>query len=744
MKWDRRTFLQTLLTWGIAQGSIIWPSYNSRLYKYHKVLAEPTDRKLALLIGINTYTKNLGLKGCLTDIERQKDLLINRFGFHPKNILTLSNEQATRQGIKNAFLEHLVNQAKPGDVALVHFSGYGAQVKIPSNSPNTIPGVANYPILAQGIIPSEDNQSNKNITITNNILEETLFLLGKLIDTEKLTMVFDTSYCSTGEINQGSLRIRSLPYKFQEANIEELVWQAELKNKIQNSKISANYGTILSAARKGQIATEIKGGNFSVGLFTYALTQYLWSVTPASRINIVLNKATEEILPIMGENQQPEQQSNIKQSLFAYYLLPTNLQGAEVLVSSAEDLDNIQVIFTGFSVNILRHYGLNSIFHNISSTSSSFFQLHSRDGLKGKVRQIFKGTTSRQTDLTGKFLQESVRCLPKIIGLTVALDPKLQRIERVDATSAFSAIDTVSGIASDEEPVDCILGLLASFTSSSSNLTTLNSSEKSKYGLFLPGGVQIPNTSGKTGEAIKSSVERLRPNLENLLAVKLLRLTVNENSSKLLCSINLEGLNPDPYPIDRRETNRNKTFTSQIDKIENNSHEVYNLQGLPKIARGTRLRCCIQNQGNKTLDFIIIGISSNGKVTAYIPAHEKEIECDTQDASFLEPGMKNIIPSSSSGLTWTTSSTRGWEQILSISSIYPFYNTWQALKKIPEFKSQKDQMIILDDPLSIAKALLEDLNTASLKINKMITSNSDTYNLDVQVWSTLSFTYQII
>ena len=153
-------------------------------------------------------------------------MLINRFGFHPKNILTLSNEQATRQGIKNAFLEHLVNQAKPGDVALVHFSGYGAQVKIPSNSPNTIPGVANYPILAQGIIPSEDNQSNKNITITNNILEETLFLLGKLIDTEKLTMVFDTSYCSTGEINQGSLRVRSLPYKFPEANIDELVWQA--------------------------------------------------------------------------------------------------------------------------------------------------------------------------------------------------------------------------------------------------------------------------------------------------------------------------------------------------------------------------------------------------------------------------------------------------------------------------------------------------------------------------------------
>merc|ERR1712070_5815 len=98
----------------------------------------------ALLIGINTYTKNLSLKGCLTDIERQKDLLVNRFGFHPTNILTLANEQATCQNIKNAFLEHLVNQAKTDDVVLVHFSGYGTQVKIPSNR---ISPVSDYSVL---------------------------------------------------------------------------------------------------------------------------------------------------------------------------------------------------------------------------------------------------------------------------------------------------------------------------------------------------------------------------------------------------------------------------------------------------------------------------------------------------------------------------------------------------------------------------------------------------------------------
>ncbi len=742
MKWDRRTFLQTLLTWGIAQGSIIWPSYNSRLYKYHKALAESTNRKLALLIGINTYTKGLSLKGCLTDVEIQKDLLVNRFGFHPKNILTLVNEQATCQNIKNAFIEHLVNQAKAGDVVLVHFSGYGAQVKIPQSRIST---VSNHPILTQGIIPSIGNQTTKHINLTNSILQETLCLFGKLIDTEKLTMVFDTSYHSTGEINQGNLRVRSLPYQLLETDIDELILQTELKNKIQNDKVSANCGIILSAAGKNQIATEIKGNGFSAGLFTYALTQYLWSVTPASQINIALNKATEEILPIMGESQKPEQKDSAQNSFLAYHLLPTNFQGAEALISHAEDLDNIQIIFTGFSANILRHYGLNSIFHTISSNSLSFFQLHSHDGLKGKVHQILKGVKNYQPSLTGQLLQEAVRCLPRTLGLTVALDSKLQRIERVDATSAFSVIDIVSDITNDEEePVDCILGLLVSFSSSTSDSRPLTLSEKSKYGLFLPGGVQFPNTSGKTGEAIKSAIERLRPNLEKLLAVKLLRLTVNEGSSKLLCSIKLEGLNPESYPIDQRRTTRNKIFTSQAGDVKGNSHDVATLQGLPKVARGTRLRCCLYNQGDKNLDFIIFGINSNGKVIAYVPAREEGIELKTQNASFLEPGIKNIIPSISSGLSWTASSTRGWEQILSIASIYPFYNTWQALKQIPEFKIEKDQIIILEDPLSIAKALLEDLNMASIKTNKMVTSSYDTYNLDVKTWSTLSFIYQII
>ncbi len=63
MKWDRRTFLQTLLTWGVAQESLKWLYPNRKVQKYYQTLAEPTSRKLALLVGINDYGQRYNLKG---------------------------------------------------------------------------------------------------------------------------------------------------------------------------------------------------------------------------------------------------------------------------------------------------------------------------------------------------------------------------------------------------------------------------------------------------------------------------------------------------------------------------------------------------------------------------------------------------------------------------------------------------------------------------------------------------------
>ncbi|MDJ0601142.1 MAG: caspase family protein [Crocosphaera sp.] len=737
MKWDRRTFLQTLLTWGVAQESLTWLHPNQQLQKYYQTLAEPTHRKLALLVGINDYGQGFNLKGCVTDVERQKDLLIYRFGFNPQDILTLTDEQATRQGIETAFVEHLIKQAKAGDVVVFHFSGYGNYVKIPPDLAPTLtegqlPGI----IAKDGITLTQGNPN------TNNILQDTLRLLGRSLSTDKVTMVLDTSYHSSGQTFQGHLRVRSFPSPTDTIEPEEFTFQSQLKQKLPKTKAASNPGIILSAAGSEQVATEIKGNGFSAGLFTYTLTEHLWSTVPASRLNITLNKTTEEILPIMGAKQQPQQENSSSQPLFTYYLLPPISQSAEAFISSVDESATATITLTGFPANILRYYGVNSIFYPLDPPSSSVpLQLRSRNGLKAKLRPLSSQQTPNPSFTVGQLLQESLRCLPHNIGLIVALDPKLQRIERVDATSAFSAIDIVSDILTEgEQPIDCILGLRSSFSTPSSQPQATEG-----YALFLPGGGQLPNTVGKSGEAIKSAIERLRPTLEKLLAMKLWGLTLNETSSQLPWRVTLESLDPKPYPIQQRQTTRtqNKPVQPETNPSQNETPAL-SFSGLPKVPRGTRLRYRLENLGEQPLYYLILGINSSGKAIAYIPPYEEATEPNQEEQPFIEPGRKNFIPATSTGLTWTTSSSQGWEQIMAIAAVAPFEKTLEALKKISEFKIDKDQILTLENPLAVAQALLQDLGNASDQTNTILEPSPDNYIFDVKAWSTLSFIYQVI
>lgn len=86
------------------------------------------ETKRALLIGINKYQQLPWLSGSRNDVMVIKDILVRRYGFHPQNIRTLFDEQATRDAILQA-LENLVAAAGPDDTVFVHYSGHGSQVK---------------------------------------------------------------------------------------------------------------------------------------------------------------------------------------------------------------------------------------------------------------------------------------------------------------------------------------------------------------------------------------------------------------------------------------------------------------------------------------------------------------------------------------------------------------------------------------------------------------------------------------
>lgn len=83
----------------------------------------------ALLIGIDQYQHIPNLGGCRADIEKVHQYLSETapsggFRYQPK---TLFDEQATRANLIEAFEQHLVAQARQGDVALIYYAGHGAQ-----------------------------------------------------------------------------------------------------------------------------------------------------------------------------------------------------------------------------------------------------------------------------------------------------------------------------------------------------------------------------------------------------------------------------------------------------------------------------------------------------------------------------------------------------------------------------------------------------------------------------------------
>ena len=124
----RRHFLQCS-TATLASLGLNTLNLRRQVHRYGRALAQPTCRKRALLIGINDYAGQLRtLKGCVPDVDLQKELLMHRVGFIESDILTLKNEAATRNNILNAFRDHLINACGEGDVAVFHFSGHGRRV----------------------------------------------------------------------------------------------------------------------------------------------------------------------------------------------------------------------------------------------------------------------------------------------------------------------------------------------------------------------------------------------------------------------------------------------------------------------------------------------------------------------------------------------------------------------------------------------------------------------------------------
>jgi hypothetical protein len=296
---SRRHFLQAtgaaLATWGLDRA----------INRHHTVLAQPTRRKLALIVGINTYEK-APLAGCVNDAILQQRLLVHRYGFNPDDVVLLLDENATRQTILDTFEEHLIKQAKPDDVVVFHYSGHGSLVRDPDPIflDRRDRGVNGTFVPVDSSLPSRYPAEGGTV---NDIMGHTLFLLMAALQTDNFTAVLDSCY-SGGATRDLTVRSRDVNEKitiaphekaYQEDWLARLDWSED--EFIERYRRGVAKGVVLASAQRDQLAIDEQFPGFRAGAFSYRLTQHLWQTdaTPQGAIAHI-----NEILP-RHDTQKP-------------------------------------------------------------------------------------------------------------------------------------------------------------------------------------------------------------------------------------------------------------------------------------------------------------------------------------------------------------------------------------------------------------------------------------------------------
>lgn len=772
MGFNRRTFLQKV-GFGIAalgasetllsllfDGSLAIPI----LDRYGQALAQPSQRKLALLVGINQYPQMTALGGCLTDVEMQRELLIHRFGFNDRDILTLTDSQATRRAIETGFIEHLVKQAKADDVVVFHFSGYGSRVKRnPTTDTKNFRQWQNSFVPVDGVIPT-------NGVPANDLLADTLALLLLSLASSRVTTILDTSHIDRVNILQGNFRIRNPAYPPAEAaNSEELAFQEQLLAQInltQPVNLNRISGLILAAAESDQLAMEAKWNGFTAGLFTYALTQYLWQAIPPTTVQITMSRTAQSINQLIGINQEPKLISEkYLDSFFPDYLIPNSNIGADGVVTSVDSNGTTgQLWLGGLPGIVLQYYGTNSLLELVNENTSQGLgirnelennqqpirknqqlQIRTKDGLTATAQVIVSNPISTSPLQVGQLVQEVVRIIPRNVSLSIALDTKLERIERVDATSAFASIPAVSSVVvAGEQSVDYLFGKRGKEGSTENILP----GSSLGYGLFYIGGDRIQNTAGESGEAVKSAVTRLGAKLNTLLASKLLRLTANEGCSRLAIRADLEMILPQEKTIAVRETSRGFLSSLPGDLPRNYPELISDVKmgKLPSLPIGSRIQFRLENYSDRPIYFMLLGFQTGANAIAFYPnpsvplLPKSDNNLPVQDGS-IAPGETMTIPDPAATFDWALAGLPGLWELQLICSPFPFT---QAMAKLQEgiISTVKGERIDnLLNSLDVARSILEDLHQGSAVSSDRIGTISDSYALDVNAWATLSFIY---
>lgn len=159
------------------------------------------SRRHALLVGIDRYPgfgPEARLAGAVADARAMADVLVARHRFEPRDVRLLLDAAATRDALVDA-LEALRRRLRPGDEALVHFSGHGSQILDREGDEGDG--------LDETFVPTDSGRGEaENRDLVDDEIHR--WAAGVLAVTPRLTLVFDC--CHSATLHRRGWRVRAV------------------------------------------------------------------------------------------------------------------------------------------------------------------------------------------------------------------------------------------------------------------------------------------------------------------------------------------------------------------------------------------------------------------------------------------------------------------------------------------------------------------------------------------------------
>ncbi|MBF2026607.1 MAG: caspase family protein [Oscillatoriales cyanobacterium C42_A2020_001] len=758
---QRRQFLQlaggTLAALGMSHLDL-----QQHSFKYGKVLAQGTPRKRALLIGINDYpgsdkrdlkTRGLWyqLQGAVNDVELQRELLIHRFGFHSDDILMLTNKKATRAAILNAFEKHLYDWVKSDDdVVVFHYSGHGSNV-IDSNK-----------IFSDGLngtIVPFDAQLPDGYPFRGGAVEDitagTIFLMREALGrkTKQVTFLLDSCYSGGGV--RGNLVVRSRPGQFElrgearktnlEASPEEVEYQQRWLKQLQLSqeewiarrKQNLVNGVAIFAAQRDQPAVDAAfASGVHAGVFTYSLVRQLWQQTSnqaMGKVIVAVAAKTEQFLK-ESRSQTPgfeARQSGDAQQLM--YFMPMQNPPAEAVITEVKG-QSVKLLLTGAEPQVLEVLGRGAVFTLVDRAGKpqGSVEIESRDRLR--ATGILK-TNAAVTITPGTALQEQVRAIPPDLTLQIGLDPSLGE-EETAAAAGLRSLPRIKVVPLLQQEAHYLLGRMQPdyhqqlAKQTQSDLPPVNS-----VGLFTVGLEPIPGSFEAAGETVTAAITRLQTKLRLLLAARLIKLTLNPQSSRINLIASLK-------PVDQQAlfaqsfTVRGMTAQASAPSILASSARA----AVAQVPINKPVQIVVENrEAKRDLHMGVLIFSPDGAIDVLFPLS------DGKDAAIVPAGQTLKFPTDAQiqdGAKLSFSKPLGLAELLIIASTAPITQALRPIQALADEKGnpQRSQTQVVDKAEAVVASLLDDLAGGT----RSRTYSASVRKLNVQQMATLSITFEIV